>query len=147
MTPRPALAPWVTTLTFLLLAGPRALAAEAESAAPGAPLAAGYLSQLLGGLVLVILAIVILAWFLRRVPGIAGQGQTAIQILAVRAIGTRERLMLVQVGEEQILIGVTATGVRHLHTLGRRVELAAEEPWPGDFASLLKHFKSGGSRR
>jgi flagellar protein FliO/FliZ len=108
-------------------------------------LAAGYLSQLVGGLVLVILAIVVLAWFLRRLPGVAIPGREVIQILAVRSIGARERLMLVQVGEEQLLIGVSATGMRHLHTLKKAVEVPPHEPWPSDFASLFNRVKSSGT--
>ncbi|MTW20326.1 flagellar biosynthetic protein FliO [Allochromatium palmeri] len=116
----------------------------AESQTSLDPTAAGYLGQLVGGLVLVVLAIVVLAWFMRRVPGLASPGLGAIQILAVRSIGARERLMLVQVGHEQILIGVTAAGVRHLHTLAQPIEPTADEPWTGDFASLLERFKRGG---
>jgi flagellar protein FliO/FliZ len=141
---RPRPASTVTIHLLLSLAGSRALAAGAEpAAAPAGQLAAGYLAQLLGGLVLVILTIVILAWLARRIPGVAGAGRGVIQILAVRGIGTRERLMLVQVGDEQILIGVTATGIRHLHTLGKPVEVAPEAPRSGDFASLLSRFQSG----
>ena len=146
MPPRPHATTLATALSLWGLVDARALASGGETVANGA-LAAGYLTQLLGGLVLVILAIVILAWFLRRMPGVAGQGTSAIRVLAVRAIGHRERLMLVQVGEEQILIGVTATSVRHLHTLKQAVELAPQEPWPGDFASLLDRLKSDGPRR
>lgn len=120
--------------------------AWAEPQAPVAATATGYLSQLVGGLVLVLLAIVVLAWFLRRVPGVATPGLGAIQILAVRSIGARERLMLVQVGSEQILIAVTAVGVSHLHTLAQPIEPPAEEPWTGDFASLLERFKHNGRK-
>ncbi|BCU08217.1 flagellar biosynthetic protein FliO [Allochromatium tepidum] len=116
----------------------------AESPAPVIAPATGYLSQLVGGLVLVLLAIVVLAWFLRRVPGVATPGLGAIRILAVRAIGARERLMLVQVGAEQILIAVTAAGVTHLHTLAQPIEPPEDEPWSGDFAGLLERFKRGG---
>ena len=59
-------------------------------------------------------------------------------------IGARERLMLIQVGAEQILIAVTAAGVTHLHTLAQPIEPPADEPWSGDFAGLLERFKRGG---
>ncbi|MBK1721308.1 flagellar biosynthetic protein FliO [Thiocystis violacea] len=138
----------------LVSLGPAALAwilaAEAQAAASAessGQLAAGYLAQLLGSLVLVILVILMLAWLLRRLPAVQGQGQgqALIQILAVRSIGARERLMLVQVGEEQVLIGVAPTGVRTLHRLSTPVEVTAQEPWKGDFASLLGRIRSGGS--
>lgn len=109
-------------------------------------LAAGYLAQLLGGLVLVICVIVLLAWMARRLPGGVAQGNALIQVLAVRSIGARERLLLIQVGDEQVLIGVTPAGMRALHRLEHPVAADPEEPWSGDFASLLARFKSGGAR-
>lgn len=110
----------------------------------------------MGGLVLVIFAILVLAWILRRMPGIPGQGQQVIEILAVRVVGARERLLLVQVGEEQILLGMTPAGIRHLHTLRKNLDLSPGQPgmepakrpgkWPekGDFAGLLQRFGSPG---
>ncbi|MBK1708120.1 flagellar protein FliO/FliZ [Marichromatium gracile] len=101
---------------------------------------AGYLAQLFGALVLVIAAILGLAWLLRRLPG--GVGRAAdqpISILAVRAIGARDRLLLVQVGEEQLLIAAGATGMRTLHRLRKPVSVAPPENGGGvDFATLLK---------
>jgi flagellar protein FliO/FliZ len=119
-----------------------ALPSQAESSVDSARMASGYLAQLVGGLVLVILAILVLAWILRRLPGMAGQGQQIIEILAVRAVGTRERLMLVQVGEEQILVGLTPTGMRHLHTLRKNVIVMPLPPRADDFASIFKLARS-----
>lgn len=129
---------------------PRPLALWALSLVPGlgwgepqaqaAPLAAGYLNQLVGGLVLVVLAILILAWFLRKVPGLSA-GEGPIQILAVRPIGTRERLLLVQVGSDQILIAVSPAGVQHLHTLSRPIEPPAPVSRPSEFAAWLERLR------
>ena len=124
---------------LIALAAPALLA---DPAAASARAASGYLAQRVGGLVLVILIILALAWILRRLPGMAGQGRQVIEILAVRAVGTRERLMLVQVGEEQILVGLTPTGMRHLHTLRTPVVVAPVEPRAGEFASLLQRARS-----
>ena len=120
--------------------------AWAEAARPSGEVAASYLTQLLGGLVLVILFIFVLAWVLRRLPAVQGHGPGLIQILAVRSIGARERLMLIQVGEEQVLVGVTPTGMRTLHRLTHPVSLPPEEPRPADFASLLGRMKAAKSR-
>ncbi len=129
--------PWMSLAT---------VPAWAESAAGSGQLAAGYLAQLLGGLVMVILVILVLAWFIRRVPGAQGQGRSIIQVLAVRGIGARERLLLVQVGEEQVLIGVSPAGMSALHRLDKSVEVTPDEQWTGDFASILNRIKSGGSQ-
>lgn len=120
--------------------------AWAESAPGSGQLAAGYLAQLLGGLVMVILVILVLAWFIRRVPGVQGQDRSVIEVLAVRGIGTRERLLLVQVGEEQVLIGVSPAGMSALHRLDKPVEVTPEAQWAGDFASILSRIKSSGSQ-
>ncbi len=116
-----------------------ALPAFAEAAASAQ--AAGYLTQLVGGLVLVILVILMLAWILRRLPGIPGQGSQVIEILAVRAVGSRESLLLVQVGAEQILIGVTPTGMCHLHTLRENVVLA-QVSQAVEFADLFRRAQA-----
>lgn len=113
----------------------------AESPLQGAGMAADYLGRLVGGLVVVIGLILVLAWILRRLPGAPGPGRHVIEVLAVRPVGTRERLLLVQVGEEQILLGLTPTGIRHLHTLQERVVIPPTQPPAGDFASLLRRVR------
>ena len=138
----PSLAALAVCHVLVWAAGP----ARAEGTASSGQLAAGYLSQLLGGLVLVILAILVMAWVLRRLPAIQGQGPGLIQVLAVRHIGARERLLLIQVGEEQVLVGVAPTGIRALHRLEKPVAATPQEARPGDFASLLARIKSGGPR-
>ncbi|MBV5308634.1 flagellar biosynthetic protein FliO [Chromatium okenii] len=106
--------------------------------------AAGYLTQLVGGLVLVILLILVMAWLLRRLPGIMMQGSPVIEILAVRVIGNRERLLLIQIGEEQLLVGATPAGLCHLHTLQTPVAVSLPEPQTNDFAKLLNKIRNSG---
>lgn len=101
--------------------------------------AGGYLGQLIGGLAFVTLVIVALAWVMRRFSGTSAGGQArAIEILAVRSVGTRERLMLVQVGEEQLLIGVSPAGMRTLHHLKNPIAPQPDNKAGVDFASLLR---------
>ncbi|MBK1641873.1 flagellar biosynthetic protein FliO [Chromatium okenii] len=107
---------------------------------------ASYLTQLIGGLVIIILMILLLAWFLRRIPGLTTAGSSVIEILAVRAISSREQLLLVQVGEEQILIGLTPAGLSHLHTLRTPLIIPISEQSSGQFEQLLKQFRSVGSK-
>jgi flagellar protein FliO/FliZ len=116
-------------------------------AAPISTQAAGYLTQLVGGLVLVILLILVMAWLLRRLPGIMTQGSPVIEILAVRVIGNRERLLLIQIGEEQLLVGATPSGLCHLHTLRIPVAVPASEPQVNDFAKLLNKIRNSGLKQ
>jgi flagellar protein FliO/FliZ len=75
-----------------------------------------------GGLVevtLALLAIVALiaglAWLMKRMRGFGAAGHDRIQVLSERALGPKERCVLVRVGATDILIGVAAGSVNTLH--------------------------------
>ncbi|WP_414919901.1 flagellar biosynthetic protein FliO [Pseudomonas sp. IT-P218] len=119
------------------------LAAEPVANAAAAPVAssgvAGQLTQLVFGLLLVLGLIFFLAWLLRRVQqaGPAGKGQV-IELIGSRALGPRDRLMLVQVGNEQILLGLSPGTITALHVLKEPVQVptATEKATP-EFAQRL----------
>lgn len=113
----------------LVLSG-EAVAAAAGAVAPAATSAApgglgGQLLQLVLGLGLVVGLIFFLAWLLRRVQGAAPRGGQVIEIIGSRAIGPRDRLLLVQVGKEQILLGHSPGSIEALHVLAEPVEVPA----------------------
>ena len=119
------------------------LAAEPATTAAAAPAVgggmAGQLAQLVLGLLLVLGLIFFLAWLLRRVQqaGPAGKGQV-IDIVGSRALGPRDRLVLVQVGGEQILLGLSPGTITALHVLKEPVQVpsSAEQATP-EFAQRL----------
>nr|WP_306660604.1 flagellar biosynthetic protein FliO [Pseudomonas nunensis] len=130
---------------FVLALPLSALAAEpvATATAAAAPVAssgmAGQLTQLVFGLLLVLGLIFFLAWLLRRVQqaGPAGKGQV-IDIIGSRALGPRDRLMLVQVGNEQILLGLSPGTITALHVLKEPVHVpSATEKSTPEFAQRL----------
>lgn len=117
-----------------------ALAAEPEGKAATAMAGndvAGQLGQLLLGLLLVIGLIFILAWLLRRVQQLAPRSGQVIKLLATQPLGPRDRLVLVQVGGEQILLGLSAGRIAPLHVLKEPVHLADAEPATPEFAQRL----------
>jgi flagellar protein FliO/FliZ len=95
------------------------------------------LSQMLLGLLLVIGLIFVLAWLLRRVQQIGPRGAQVIKLLATQALGPRDRLVLVQVGGEQILLGLSAGRITPLHVLKEPVHLPDSEPASTEFAQRL----------
>lgn len=130
------------TALIALLASPLLLAAAEPAAAPAvAPMPAslgGQLAQMVFGLLLVVGLIFFLAWLLRRMQSTAQRGVQAIEIVGSRAIGPRDRLLLVQVGKEQILIGHTPGSIKALHVLAEPVEVpAAARPATPEFAQRL----------
>ncbi|MDY0249355.1 MAG: flagellar biosynthetic protein FliO [Pseudomonas sp.] len=87
----------------------------------------GQLLQLILGLLLVIGLIFLLAWVVRRIQNnlpLKGS-QQVISLLASQTLGPRDRLLLVQVGKEQILLGLTPGTIVPLHVLQEPVEISA----------------------
>ena len=129
------------SMAGLFLALPlSALAAEPVAqvaAAPAVGSVGGQLTQLVLGLLLVIGLIFVLAWLMRRVQRIGpGNGQV-IELVGSRALGPRDRLVLVQVGEEQILLGITPGRITPLHVLKTPVNVAQTQAATPEFAQRL----------
>ena len=89
---------------------------------------AGAIAQLIGSLVAVIGLIFGMAWISRRLPmgGIARGG--SLKLHSSIAVGARERVVLVQAGQEWLVLGVSPGQVRHLHVLSAP---------PPDFAAVM----------
>ena len=124
-----------------LLVSEVVIAAAEPNASAAAPLPGGLgaqLAQMVFGLLLVVGLIFFLAWLLRRMQGNAQRGAQVIEIVGSRAIGPRDRLLLVQVGKEQILIGHTPGSIEALHVLAEPVEVpeSARQATP-EFAQRL----------
>ena len=98
--------------------------ANATVAAPvvGASIG-GQLTQLVLGLLLVLGLIFALAWLLRRVQQTGPRQGQLIELISSRALGARDRLVLVQVGNEQILLGLTPGRITPLHVLKEPVQV------------------------
>ncbi|VVO51404.1 hypothetical protein PS874_00180 [Pseudomonas fluorescens] len=125
-------------LPFSVLAA-EPVATVAAAAAPAVSSGvAGQLTQLVFGLLLVLGLIFFLAWLLRRVQqaGPAGKGQV-IELIGSRALGPRDRLMLVQVGNEQILLGLSPGSITALHVLKEPVQVPSTEKTTPEFAQRL----------
>lgn len=141
---------WKATVAwFALLLWSPALWAAGQSLDTAPELGAGAIARLLLGLLAVVGLIVALSWVLRRMGRFQlGQGGQ-MRVLGALAVGTRERAVLVQVGEEQLLLGVASGQVRLLHVLKEPLEVgnAAMAGNGGAFASRLASALRQGVRR
>jgi flagellar protein FliO/FliZ len=118
-----------------------AFAAEpfaAPKAAESAPASAGSLAQVTLSLMLVLAAVFAAAWVVRRLRNFGRVGAGAIEIVADVALGTKERAVLVQVGNQQLLLGVAPGRVNTLHVLAEPVQVGrsplSNPSSPGDIA-------------
>ena len=111
----------------------------AQAAGPQeVPLAGDHLLRITMGLVLVLLAIGVTAWLMRQFfriqPGMHGQ----LRILSGVSMGPRERVVLLEVGETQLLVGVAPGRIQTLHVLATRLEVPEIRSAPGSaFARVL----------
>ena len=102
--------------------------------------AAGGTLEVTFALLLVLGVIVLLAWMAKRMRNIGGGGQDRIQLLSDRAVGPKERLVLVRVGDTDILVGVAAGNVHPLHVFPAGANTAAP-PAPESQTPALPNFR------
>src|SRR5688500_4142145 len=138
---------------LLSFVGSVASAAEQPFAAPesvtGAPSAAGGLAQVTLSLMLVLAAVFAAAFVVRRLRNFGRPGAGAINIIADVALGTKERAVLIQVGAQQLLVGVAPGRVNTLHVLAEPVRIddaqrggGGDELSPSSSPSPRPDFKS-----
>ncbi len=77
------------------------------------------LATTLGSLVLVIGVILLLAWMLKRMQVPALGQQKGLRIISQLPVGTKERIAVVQVGEEQFWLVLLANPFKRLPNLKR----------------------------
>lgn len=91
------------------------------------PLTAGSLIQVSAGLLVVVLTIFALAWFLRRYGRFSSSANGALKVVGGLSVGPRERVVLLQIKDRQLLVGVAPGRVQMLHELEERVAPAEAE--------------------
>ena len=124
---------WLAIPLFLMSA-----ISEAATVPASAPdlFSASYVFQVIGSLLLVFGCIVGLLYLLKRVNGFSSVGTSPLRVLGSVRVGTREKVVLLQAGEQQLLVGVATGGVRTLHVFEQPVVLS-EQQGARDFSTLL----------
>ena len=105
------------------------------SAVPGSPLL-----QVSGALFGIIAFILIAAWLAKRF-GLAGKTASTrgLKVSASTTLGPRERVVIVEVEDARLVLGVTASSINVLHKLPPApVEVDARAEAPADFQSVMK---------
>ncbi len=95
--------------------------------------------QMLAGLALVMTLIIGCAWLARRMSGAGAFGNRHLKVLSSLSLGARERIALIEVGSEQVLVGVTPNSIRRLHVLENPV--ASDVPGrPTEFSRRIQEL-------
>lgn len=81
----------------------------------------GQLLQVTLGLFAVLAMILATAWIVRRTGAVRGIAGGQLRVLGALSMGQRERVVLIQVGETQLLVGIAPGQVRTLHVLEKPI--------------------------
>lgn len=115
-------------------------------AQPASPLSVASLAQLALSLIAIVVLILAIGWALKRFKLAAPRGSLDSAVLDQLNLGPRERIVLVRIGEAQVLVGIGANGMVALTPLATPIALKASSPAPA-FAERLRDIikRSGGS--
>ena len=103
----------------------------------------GALLQAFGGLLLIVALMFLGAWLFRRTGGLQALSRGPVHIVGGVRVGVRERVMVIEVADTWLVIGVAAGQVNILHTLPRQQtgDAAGAPAGPGGgFPNWLARF-------
>jgi len=122
---------------FLATLATPLLAAPVSGA--GATVGNANIIQWLVSCFLVIGLILLLAWLLKKSRLMPNQAQSQLRVLSVLSLGTREKLLVVKVGTEQLVLGMTPANISLLCKLETPLnEQSLVPPFAAQLAKLMK---------
>ncbi|WP_035853532.1 flagellar biosynthetic protein FliO [Deefgea rivuli] len=110
------------------------LAAVGKADGPGF----GQVFQVIFALLLVLGLIVGAAWLMRRFSLVPGGANAQMRVVSAVMVGTRERVVIVEVRDTWLVLGVTSEQVNMLHTLDKPMDAPVAPPAPPAFAEWLQ---------
>ncbi len=98
------------------------------------------------GLIIVLLIFFVCVWFMRKMGALPLNSKQSMRVIGGVSVGMREKLIVVQVGEKQLVLGVTPGRIDKLLMLEGNEQLFKAQSGSedeGDFASKLKQIMTG----
>lgn len=126
-----------------------ALAADQALQTPAIdPISSAYAGKLMLGLGLIIALIFALAWVMKKMHLTQFSNNQLIRIVSAIPVGQRDRIALIQIGDEQIVVGLSPGHMRKLHTMKTRVEVddADTSHTNGSFADKFSKLMQSDSK-
>ena len=114
----------------------------AETAPPVTGIGAGQVITVLVGLAFVLALVFGCGWFVKHFGGMQTARSGSIKVISVLPVGSRERLALVEVGGQQLLLGVTAQQITMLHAFDEPVIKNSDSKNNSEFAQKLHKMLS-----
>ena len=127
----------------LAIAASRPLAALASETPTQPGVSFSTMLQTFFGLALILALFVGAAWLLRRMNGSSGLlgNNGPLRIIGGLPVGTRERIVLVEIEDTWLVIGIAPGQMRTLHVLPKGSLPAPASGNDGQFGQWLRQFK------
>jgi len=102
------------------------------------------LLEAFGSLVLVVALMFGGAWIFRRVGGLPATKKNPLKIISGVRLGARERVVVLEIADTWLVVGVANGQVNTLHTLPRQINMSEPLPPPqqSSFNQWLSRFSS-----
>jgi flagellar protein FliO/FliZ len=114
-------------------------------AAPASPLSGGSLAQLTFSLMAIVALLFAIGWVLKRTRVVGTRSRGQLRVLDEIALSPRERVLLLRVGDSQVLVGIGAGGMVGLTPLATPIVLPpVPTPAPAFADRLRELMKRGG---
>ncbi len=110
------------------------------------------------GLIFVSAMIIVLGWAVKKLSGNHFIQQNGMKVIASLSLSSREKIVLVEVGSQKLLLGVAPGSITRLHVLDEmeypaehdgssvpKAENTSEEKW--DFSKYLKNIINDGLQK
>ena len=81
------------------------------------PVSTSGVIQLAFGLAIVVMLIFMISWLVKRVSGFSVYSNPHLKVISGLHVGQKEKILLIQIADKQIVVGVTASSIRTLHQL------------------------------
>ncbi len=98
---------------------------------------ASHIIQMFFGLFIIIALILGLAWLIKRINNFQGNMNGVLKLLSMISVGQREKVALIQVGKQQLLIGVSSGKVNTLLILEENIDSGDSRKQYSSFSEKL----------
>lgn len=129
----------ITFFIAVLISSPSFAKAQELSSQLSGSISTVELIKVVVSLLFVLVAIGSFSIIMKRLNNYSKAGGSTIKIVSSRNVGLKEKLIIVEVSNQQVLVGATAHSINHLLTLDKRVEVTKNEA--KTFLEILKKEK------
>lgn len=93
-------------------------------------------------LILIVAVIFVVAWLYKKIQGTSHNNGGHIRVLAAQPLGPKERVIVVEIAGQQLVLGVTANQIQMLHVLQQALDTDSSSLQSG-FAERLRTIIKG----